>query len=99
MAKEQNTGGPQQQPAAQQGAPAKKIETSHKKGKEYTPPPGGCHSWGCKAQAQRFNFCDEHYDHFKFGLIKKNGEPVADYEKKIEHYLAWKNKRGTHKVA
>lgn len=50
--------------------------------------PGGCLAQGCKAQAKRFNFCNEHYDHFKFGLIKKTGEQVPDYEKKIEHYMA-----------
>lgn len=54
------------------------------------PLPDGCHSWGCKAKAKAFSFCDEHYDHFKFGLIKKTGEPVPDYEKKLGHYLAHK---------
>ena len=86
----------------------KKPETTHvekvdksvaKGGKGHSPMPDGCHSWGCKVIAKRFNFCDEHYDHFKFGLIKKSGEPVSDYEKKIEHFLAYKNKRGAHKVA
>src|SRR5680860_209652 len=57
------------------------------KGKAHTPMPGGCLSWGCKVQAARFNFCEEHYDHFKFGLVKKTGEPVPDYEKKIEHFM------------
>src|SRR4051812_15736819 len=61
--------------------------------------PGGCTSWGCKAQAKRFNFCDEHYDHFKFGLIKKTGEPVQDFEKKFEHYVAHKKGKGAQKVA
>lgn len=72
---------------------------SPKRGKEHTPMPDGCHSWGCKVQAHRFNFCDEHYDQFKFGLIKKTGEPVSDYERKFEHYSAWKAKRGVRKVA
>jgi hypothetical protein len=49
-----------------------------------------CTSKGCKATAHRFSFCDEHYEHFKFGLIKKNGEPVSDYEKKFGHYQAYK---------
>jgi hypothetical protein len=69
------------------------------KGKGHSPLPDGCHSWGCKASAKQFDFCDEHYDHFKFGLIKKTGEKVSDYEKKFEHYLAYKAKRGVHKVA
>ena len=69
------------------------------KNKGHAPMPDGCHAWGCKGKAKRFNFCDEHYDHFKFGLIKKTGQPVSDYEKKIEHYLAHKARTGTHKVA
>lgn len=77
----------------------KKTETPPTKAKGHTPMPGGCFSWGCKAQATRFNFCSEHYDHFKFGLIKKTGEPVPDYEKKIEHYMAHKAKRSAPRAA
>lgn len=72
------------------------TSTSRTKGRE--PAPGGCFSWGCKGHATRFNFCDEHYDHFKFGLIKKTGEPVSDYEKKIEHYAAHQSKQRTKKA-
>jgi len=86
-----------------QGKPA---PTEHKasapvqKGKEYIPLPGGCQSWHCKAHATRFSFCEEHYEHFKFGLIKKNGEQVSDYEKKIEHFKTWKAKQQrAHRVA
>lgn len=67
--------------------------------KGHNPGPDGCHCWGCKSQSKRFNFCDEHYEHFKFGLIKKTGEPVPDYEKKFGHYQAMKAKQGAHKVA
>ncbi len=59
---------------------------------------GNCHCWGCKSKSSRFNFCEEHYDHFKFGLIKKTGEPVPDFDKKFGHYQAYKAKR-VHKVA
>lgn len=69
------------------------------KAKGHTPAPGGCFSWGCKKEAHRFNFCDEHYEHFKFGLIKKTGEPVPDHEKKLGHFLAHQAKKGAHKVA
>jgi hypothetical protein len=73
---------------------------SSSRGKMAEPLPGACHAWHCKAQAKQFNFCEEHFDHFKFGLIKKNGEPVSDYEKKIEHYMAHKkNKKTAQKVA
>lgn len=60
---------------------------------------GNCLSWGCKKDGDRLSFCEEHYDHFKFGLIKKTGEPVPDYEKKYGHYLAYQAKRGSKKVA
>lgn len=73
--------------------------SSSKGAKGHTPMPDGCHGWGCKTKAHRFNFCDEHFDHFKFGLLKKSGEPVSDYEKKFEHYTAHLKKRGAHKVA
>lgn len=60
---------------------------------------GVCFSWGCKKNSDRFNFCEEHYEHFKFGLIKKTGEPVSDYEKKFEHYKSFQMKRSAQKVA
>lgn len=75
-----------------------KPETA-KGAKGPTAVPGGCTSWGCKREGTRFNFCEEHYDHFKFGLIKKTGEQVSDYERKWEHYQAFVAKRGSHKVA
>lgn len=81
------------------GEPKKVEAPGASKNKAHAPLPGGCHCWGCKAQASRFNFCTEHYDHFKFGLIKKTGEPVSDYEKKIEHYMAHKKRQSAHKVA
>ncbi len=34
-------------------------------------------------------FTREQYEHFKFGLIKKNGEKVPDYEKKLAQYEAY----------
>lgn len=60
----------------------------HKKGHVHVA--GHCMCYGCKHKADRFEFCSEHYEHFKFGLIKKTGEPVSDYEKKYEHYMAYK---------
>jgi hypothetical protein len=50
---------------------------------------GICLEWTCKAKEARFGFCADHYDQFKFGLIKKSGEMVSDYEKKFEHYVAY----------
>ena len=84
---EKKPGGPAQHHEPKAAAPAKSA-------KGHTPMPDGCHSWGCKHKSSRFNFCDEHYDHFKFGLIKKTGEPVSDYEKKFEHYQKYRLKQG-----
>jgi hypothetical protein len=58
-----------------------------------------CVGQGCKSAAKRFSFCDEHYDHFKFGLIKKTGELVSDYDKKYEHYVAHKTAATARKAA
>jgi hypothetical protein len=93
------TEGAKKEGGAAPEAAAKKESAPSSKAKGPTAVAGGCHSWGCKHSATRFNFCDEHYDHFKFGLIKKTGEPVPDYEKKLGHYLAHKGKQGAHKVA
>lgn len=45
-----------------------------------------CCAKGCKTRHTRFNFCNEHFEQFKFGLIKKDGHPVPDYEKKLSQY-------------
>ncbi|MEN9724372.1 MAG: hypothetical protein RJB38_2358 [Pseudomonadota bacterium] len=60
---------------------------------------GGCTAKGCRHGDSRFGFCDEHYEQFKFGLIKRTGEQVSDYEKKFEHYEAYQTRRRARKVA
>jgi hypothetical protein len=55
--------------------------------------PGRCGAVSCKTPDKRFGFCEEHYEQFKFGLIKKSGEMVSDYEKKFEHYEAYKKRQ------
>lgn len=67
--------------------------------KGHNPLPGGCLAAACKTSVKRFGFCEEHYEQFKFGLLKKTGELVSDHEKKSEHYEAFKAKRRAHKVA
>lgn len=59
---------------------------------------GHCLSENCKKTVARFGFCNEHFEQFKFGLIRKTGEPVPDFEKKFEHYQAYRTKVGS-KVA
>jgi hypothetical protein len=60
---------------------------------------GKCHGAGCKANSTRMDFCAEHYDQFKFGLIKRTGELVSDWEKKSEHYAAFKQRSATARKA
>jgi hypothetical protein len=89
-------------PKGQEGTPVAKetpVATEKKGHKAHNPMPDGCHAWGCKAGAKKLDFCLEHYDHFKFGLIKKTGQPVSDYEKKFGHYQAFLAKQKAHKVA
>jgi hypothetical protein len=42
-----------------------------------------------KGAQEKLGFTEEQYEHFKFGLIKRNGERVPDYEKKLAHYEAY----------
>jgi len=60
---------------------------------------GLCTAKACKHSDARFGFCAEHYEQFKFGLIKKTGEMVPDYDKKFEQYQTHKTRRIAHKVA
>lgn len=53
----------------------------------------------CKTPHSRFGFCATHYDEFKFGLITKNGQPAADYDKKIDHYKRFKERQKVGKAA
>lgn len=51
-----------------------------------------CGAEGCKHSDARFGFCSEHYEQFKFGLIKKDGKAVSDFEKKLGHYEAYRRR-------
>ncbi len=97
MAKELADKKPAAAPQAQHAEPKPAPMKAGAKG--HNPMPDGCHAVSCKTKAARFNFCDEHYDQFKFGLIKKTGEPVSDFDKKIDHYQAYKKKLASRKVA
>ncbi len=98
------TSAPKKEPQTQQVPSTqpshKHVEASAPRGpKGAGPLPGGCHAQDCKSPEKRFNFCNEHYDQFKFGLIKKTGERVSDHEKKLEHYQAFKARQGVEKAA
>jgi hypothetical protein len=51
-----------------------------------------CKFKGCKHHPSKFEFCSDHFDQFKFGLITKTGEYCPDYEKKLDQYNAKKKK-------
>ena len=80
------------------GAPDHKHTETKAKTEHAKPQKGGettilgCTSKGCKTSVARFGFCEEHYEQFKFGLIKKTGEPVSDYERKFDHYRLYRDR-------
>ena len=45
-----------------------------------------CGCEGCKKKSDLMNFCQEHYDWFKFGLITKEGKKPVDFDKKFTAY-------------
>jgi hypothetical protein len=45
-----------------------------------------CKVKACKHSPSKFEFCGEHFDQFKFGLINKHGEPCMDFDKKLDQY-------------
>lgn len=47
---------------------------------------GVCVETHCKAKQERLYFCDEHFNQFKFGVIKRNGTYPIDHEKKQREY-------------
>lgn len=51
-----------------------------------------CCAEGCKKKMERANFCAEHFDWFKAGLITKEGMRASDFDKKYYHYISAKKK-------
>jgi hypothetical protein len=48
--------------------------------------PGMCMAEDCKKKSEKANFCMEHFDWFKEGLITKEGRKPSDFEKKHFNY-------------
>jgi len=48
--------------------------------------PGMCLTEGCKARSEKANFCMEHFDWFKEGLVTKEGRRPSDFDKKFFDY-------------
>lgn len=59
----------------------------------------GCLVSSCKASDQKFGFCSEHFEQYKFGLINKFGNPVPDFEKKLEHFKTYKDRKSAQRAA
>lgn len=51
---------------------------------------GECLEHGCKKKGEALHFCPEHYDQFKFGVIRRDGTYPKDYDKKMGDYLKHK---------
>ena len=51
---------------------------------------GQCLAEGCKKKGERANFCNEHYDWFKAGLVNKKVLKPVDFDKK---FMAYSNRK------
>ena len=51
-----------------------------------------CAAEGCSKKQELMNFCGEHYDWFKFGLVTKEGKKPSDFDKKFTAYKKSKGK-------
>lgn len=83
-------------PGGTQGKPETKEKSPSGSGGST---PLHCQATGCKSKPYKFEFCGEHFDQFKFGLITKSGKPVSDYEKKFDHYQLYKKRVAGQKAA
>lgn len=52
--------------------------------------PTACKAQGCKKKSDKLDFCNEHYDWFKFGLITREGAKPIDFDKKYQSYMKHK---------
>lgn len=56
------------------------------------PMASNCCAEDCKKKPSRANFCDEHFEWFKAGLITKAGMKASDFDKKHYHWQLSKKK-------
>ncbi len=52
--------------------------------------PTGCKADGCKKKSEKMDFCSEHYEWFKWGLITREGQKPIDFDKKYQSFLKHK---------
>lgn len=88
MSKTNQPNQPNQPSGTQEKGPAqqKKGHSEGPKNGGIVAMPGMCLSEGCKKKSEKANFCMEHFDWFKEGLITKEGKKPVDFEKKYFHY-------------
>ena len=46
-----------------------------------------CVTDDCNSRSKRMNFCEEHFEWFKIGLITKDGKKPKDFDKKYFAFL------------
>lgn len=49
-----------------------------------------CKTEGCNKKSTRADFCEEHFEWFKAGLVNKEGKKVPDFDKKMMAFQAHK---------
>lgn len=52
-----------------------------------------CKAEDCKAKPTKADFCPEHFDWFKAGLITMDGKKPVDFDKKFYQYQQTRNKK------
>lgn len=52
--------------------------------------PTNCKAEGCKKKSEKMDFCSEHYDWFKWGLLTREGKKPIDFDKKYQAYTKHK---------
>ena len=48
--------------------------------------PSRCKAEGCSKKVEKADFCMEHFEWFKEGLITKEGKRPIDFERKMYHF-------------
>ncbi len=92
---------PKNESHAGEKAPAQGQDKGHDKGhdkKQNVPAPmnnvvampNRCGVKDCKKAPTLVNFCAEHYEWFKFGMITKNGDKPVDFDKKHQAFMKHK---------
>jgi hypothetical protein len=69
----------------------KEVRAQEKNAGTVTSLVSNCVAETCKAKSTRLNFCDEHFQWFKEGLVTKTGVRPSDFDKKYVNYMKKKS--------